>query len=394
MKNAKMNTDTDLTENNSEQKSQFVEWKDNKLLYGLTPEMISGLEPIVKKRKYLSGAEIIQEGSIADEIFLIASGTIGIFKSNKDYKIAELAAGDSVGTIAAIGEQKARTAYAIALTDVDIYYFSIQDINTLPEKMRHSLLSKISINYANSIEKTLLRTNKEVADNLKKRNMLTTMLVIMMSIVFCLSFAASYISSVNAHTNTNYISALEIILLLSVSIYFIKHHHIPPRDFGLHSKSWRWAIKDSLLWTATVCLILLAIKFIIIKTIPTLHNEPLINIWRERGGSIRLTVILSILYMLLVPVQELIARGILQGTLKKILYGKHSAAGAIVIANIMFAFAHQSVGKYYTIMALIGGFFWGWLYNRQNSLIGVSISHIIIGLWVFVALNFQSLAIF
>jgi membrane protease YdiL (CAAX protease family) len=34
-------------------------------------------------------------------------------------------------------------------------------------------------------------------------------------------------------------------------------------------------------------------------------------------------------------------------------------------------------------MAFLPGLFWGWLYSRHRTLIGVTISHILIGAWIF-----------
>jgi membrane protease YdiL (CAAX protease family) len=35
------------------------------------------------------------------------------------------------------------------------------------------------------------------------------------------------------------------------------------------------------------------------------------------------------------------------------------------------------------LTAFVAGLFWGWLYARQRSLVGVSISHVLLGFWAF-----------
>jgi hypothetical protein len=34
------------------------------------------------------------------------------------------------------------------------------------------------------------------------------------------------------------------------------------------------------------------------------------------------------------------------------------------------------------LLVFVPGLFWGWLYLRHQTLVGVSVSHLLIGLWV------------
>ncbi|WP_404802349.1 CPBP family glutamic-type intramembrane protease [Bacillus shivajii] len=54
----------------------------------------------------------------------------------------------------------------------------------------------------------------------------------------------------------------------------------------------------------------------------------------------------------------------------------------------MFAMAHAHIGTLFALTAFIPGLFWGWMYTRQKSIIGVSISHMLIGIWVLFILGF------
>jgi hypothetical protein len=80
-------------------------------------------------------------------------------------------------------------------------------------------------------------------------------------------------------------------------------------------------------------------------------------------------------------VQELVARGLLQGSLQKMFTGALVPMRASIVANAVFSVSHQHLGLGYALAVFIPGLFWGWLYHRHGSLLGVSISHIVIGLW-------------
>jgi CRP/FNR family cyclic AMP-dependent transcriptional regulator len=83
------------------------------------------------------------------------------------------------------------------------------------------------------------------------------------------------------------------------------------------------------------------------------------------------------------PFQELIYRGGVQGPLSHFLTGRGRSWLAIIGANIIFSAAHLYVSPGLAVMAFLAGLFWGWLYARQRGLIGVSVSHILLGFWAF-----------
>jgi hypothetical protein len=87
------------------------------------------------------------------------------------------------------------------------------------------------------------------------------------------------------------------------------------------------------------------------------------------------------IYVLLSPVQEFVARGVLQGSLQEFLTGRNGVLKAILISNLIFSTFHLFVSPYFAVAAFLSGIFWGWLYSRHRTLIGVSVSHILVGAW-------------
>jgi membrane protease YdiL (CAAX protease family) len=106
----------------------------------------------------------------------------------------------------------------------------------------------------------------------------------------------------------------------------------------------------------------------------------LVSPWVSPAG-LAATVTAYLLYALLSPVQEFVARGLMQGALAKMLTGPQVPLKSILLANAVFSVSHQHLGLAYALAVFVPGLFWGWLYHRQGSLLGVSISHVIIGLW-------------
>jgi len=76
-------------------------------------------------------------------------------------------------------------------------------------------------------------------------------------------------------------------------------------------------------------------------------------------------------------------RSLLQGPLSHFLTGRWRTWLAIVGANIIFSAAHLYVSPGLAGIAFVVGLFWGWLYARQGGPAGVSVSHVLLGLWAF-----------
>ena len=92
---------------------------------------------------------------------------------------------------------------------------------------------------------------------------------------------------------------------------------------------------------------------------------------------------LTLVYVVFVPLQELIYRGGVQGALEHFIAGPHRRWQAIVGSNIIFSAAHLYISPGLSVTAFVAGLFWGWLYSRQRALAGVSLSHLLLGFFAF-----------
>ena len=86
----------------------------------------------------------------------------------------------------------------------------------------------------------------------------------------------------------------------------------------------------------------------------------------------------QILYIFTAGIQEFLARSVMQGNLKRITVGKHTAALAIFLSSLIFAALHIHFGFLFMIGAAILAGLEGILYEKQQNIFGVWIVH-----WVF-----------
>ncbi len=98
-------------------------------------------------------------------------------------------------------------------------------------------------------------------------------------------------------------------------------------------------------------------------------------------------------YVLFCPAQELCSRCAIQAPLYEFVddspLRRHLTA--ILISNLLTAGVHIHLGLGMAFMAFLPGLFWGWLFVRHRSIVGVSISHAMIGAYSIFALNIEGL---
>jgi len=88
-----------------------------------------------------------------------------------------------------------------------------------------------------------------------------------------------------------------------------------------------------------------------------------------------------LLIFIIGPGEEIFWRGFIQTTFSK-RYGENKG---YIIAALLYAGVHIITGNFMLIIAaLVCGFYWGWLYKKEKSLVPVIISHALWDLTIFV----------
>ena len=77
--------------------------------------------------------------------------------------------------------------------------------------------------------------------------------------------------------------------------------------------------------------------------------------------------------------------------LENFLTGPRRVFKAILVANLMYAMLHLYMSVIFSLMVFIPGLLWGWLYARHRTLVGVTVSHALCGLFCFFVVGFDTL---
>jgi membrane protease YdiL (CAAX protease family) len=173
---------------------------------------------------------------------------------------------------------------------------------------------------------------------------------------------------------------LLVLLLTSVSVV-LKRGSGCLEFYGLRRSEWPTAVRNAFTYSLPMLALIVLAKWIAIRFLPNFGHLDLFSGRLSQYPWQSNHLVQLAIYVVLIPVQEFIARSVLQGSLQEFLTGRSRTLVAILISNLLFSTFHLFVSPYFAAASFLPGMFWGWLYSRQRSLIAVSASHTLIGVW-------------
>jgi CRP-like cAMP-binding protein len=373
------------------------EWRAAGLFAGLPADALDAIAPLLRQESVPANAVVFAEGDESDRLCLLLDGELDVLLGADLVWLASLGPGEHFGEMGVVSGARrgatirARTASRIAFLDraaLDMLR-DHHGVDVLGGTMRH---------HAETLDVRLRATNAQAAERMRLQTLAQQDQIafgrVFANIILVIFIYISLIDVLRAWAaegaSTTLTSSSLMVGMAIGAALIIRQSKFPREVFGLTLKGWRHSVHDSLKWTAVACAVLTAVKAVLIAVIPAYAGLDLIDPWQSAAGW-RHTVMAYALYTALSPVQEFIIRGAIQGALQRLLSERGGVWQAILLSNAIFSICHQHMGVGYALAAFVPGLFWGWLYHRQGSLVGVSVSHVVIGLWVTGALNLAAM---
>ena len=223
--------------------------------------------------------------------------------------------------------------------------------------------------------------------------------------VYTLKFFEQY----GSYSTISQLAASLFIIFFGIAcILLVKRSHYSHEFYGLSFKNWQKNAVEAVLFTIPILIFMVGLKWFLIKTVPEFNKLSVFEFGNKSHTFLQTAFdhifgkpqklvnfhILLIFYILLVPVQEFIARGCMQGALRNFFTTPNRAFLAILTSNLLFGLFHGLKSFTFALCAFFLGIVWGWIYERQKTIIGPCVSHMLVGVWAFGVLNYQSILIY
>jgi CRP-like cAMP-binding protein len=366
------------------------------LFEGVTAAQMVELSSICRERRFAVGELILSEGAQEPFVYVLIEGIAQVIKNTSvgsyPVPIARLGAGDVLGELKIV-EPRPSSASVTAVTEVTAVEINI---NSLAESapltaVRATLLT----NAGRILAARLISTTGKGADAIQReldetraRMHAGRFIVLMFAMVatYQLAIAALVLVPGSARPATSVLSVIFVIWAVVPVVLLLRSSPFPLASYGLTTQGGGRIALQALIWTTPLLPVVLAFKLMLTRWVFPMADQSLFDpaaLFAGHPFDLSLYLFAICLYLIHAPAQELVARAGLQGALQNFIPTQPGKINwkAIIISNLMFAAAHSFIGFWFCVAAFVPGLFWGWMFAKQRSLIGVAVSHAVVGLW-------------
>jgi CRP-like cAMP-binding protein len=344
--------------------------------------------------RHPDGADIVREGEPATRLLLLHEGAARVLKRSEgggEHEVNRLGPGDCIGELAVI-DPAPRSATVRAAGPVEVLAIPIADLLALAAERPGFALGLLGM--ARLVAERLRRSTDSVVQSLERAlqeertrsamGKFTFMLIVTYSLYTWVLGTATQVKQ--ALGRSELVTLPAVIVTVAMLFWLMRSSGYPAAFFGLTLKRAGRHVLEALALTLPLMALAVALKWWLVQNVASMAGQPLIQLGAPVAPGLPASTFnpwLAVAYVVFVPLQELIYRGGLQGALEHFLTGPWRRALAIVGSNIIFSAAHLYISPGLSVSAFVAGLFWGWLYARQRGLVGVSVSHMLLGFWAF-----------
>lgn len=378
--------------------------EDVPLFAGLSAAQRARVEGLCTRSRLGHGRLVFQAGDAAPGLYVIARGAVELLvpQPRGAQHLVTLQAGSCFGDGAGAPDEAVPVSAwsARAVGDCELLCLdadALHRLQAVDELAALRLLANLSAQRARDFRQlgeTALRSLHEAqraAAQVRRRAepFIVNMLVSLCVYVFVLQLAAQLIHD---KFSTSWLSIPGFIVFFIVFHRAARRSGEPMSAYGVTLRHWRRSLGESLLASLPVMVLCVGAKALLVALHPRMQGEALFALPTHlHGDALGLMLAEAAAYAFFAPFQEFIVRGAMQGSLAEFLAGPRRLLKAILITNLMYAALHLYMSVIFSVMVLVPGLLWGWLYARHRTLVGVSVSHALCGIFGFFVVGFDTL---
>jgi membrane protease YdiL (CAAX protease family) len=168
------------------------------------------------------------------------------------------------------------------------------------------------------------------------------------------------------------------ILCIFVFLSLKKPYHV----FGLGLRVRRSDWKITLWSTTVISVIMLALKIYLSSKFNVPIFDLTVDITTQHPYHTPLLIGIKLLrYAAFCPLQVFAINGTFQGCILYLFNGKHGRFISIVAATSLFSLIHLVISWLFALAMIFFGLYWAILFCKHRSIIAITASHIIVGIW-------------
>ena len=367
-------------------------WRQIEVVSTWEQGLCQALAPWLREKTVAAGEVLVKEGEEARYLFFLCEGELEELKqdvvSQREHRI-DCHQGGWLGELALLdGGRRVGTLRAVSMLRlVQIDWAGLRACDDASSREVYRRLLEV-------VTGVLVRRAREyAADGLahaKHSVAAGNFLLHVLVLVCCYSFLLSGLPRISrwVAASTSYVSIPVQLMFFAGGLRFMRRSGYPLSRYGLSFKHLGWSLVEAVVFTLPMLVLFTGMKWLVLwgqnlsGTMPLVAFPDVVARFQEP----RVQFLFSV-YALTCLVQEFIVRGALQSGLKMFLTGPKAKWGSILVAALLFSMTHLHMSFLFASLAFLPGVFWGWLFERRPNLAGVTLSHCLVGGYVFFVLG-------
>lgn len=380
----------------------IVRHPQSSLFAGLSGTARLRLGNLSTSRHCEAGEVLLTEGAVDPYLYVIRKGRVRVEKATsagaRSHPLKELGPGETFGEMKLAAPAPA-SATVVAIEPVEVFCIDLERLGREPDTdgLRVTLLTNVARILSERLRGTSAKTVDAIEAELQQvrlREYAGRFIVYLFTIMSGFAFVVAGLNALGPQRPRQAPISAGVIFGAALPVAaMLRRSPYAPIDYGITLHRWRQVVWEAFLYTVPILALITFLKGAWILASPE-HGKRALLEPLACGGSTPswgLWLLAVTSYSCLSALQEFFARSGLQASM--LLFDGRSSAKSnwrvILIANLMFASAHAYLGLRFMLAAFLPGLFWGWLFDRQRSLLGVSVSHALIGVWALFVIRLQ-----
>jgi len=357
---------------------------------------------VLTLRKLAAGELLLREGETTDHLYVLAKGTAEVSRHDPEddepHVLAELGEGavlgemsifDGLPTTASVRTKEPCAVWEIPFVAlrpggalVSAKTQEAHDLGEAYEDLVAQVAKSMAARLRDMAQSDVARARERAALGL----FVVDALVLLAGYAVLLSVLPKVKSSLP--TSSSFLSLPLIGLFAYGGVRFIRKTGLPLRRFGLGLENLFGSVVLSAVVTPLLLLGTFAAKVLATRLyapwngVVVVERPDVVARFSEPGVQK-----LMLIYAASCVVQEIIVRSALQSGLSLFLRGKGATVRAVLVAALLFAVNHLHMSSYFAAAAFVPGVVWGIMYTKRPHVLGVTLSHIVLGAFVFFVLG-------
>lgn len=381
------------------------------LFHGIErPALATLLREVGHLQRLAAGEDLIREGDEADAIHFVVRGRFEVRKrserdgpvppgarpvdDDESHRIGEALPGALVGEVALL-DLGLRSATVRAVEDALVLTLRVRDLERGAAE-RPSPAVQMQLNLAQELARKIRHSTSNAVRHLedalheeRKRVELGRFMIRVLVGTCLYMYAMVLIQPLKrVMPDTTVFSVLVLVGFAFGLALNIRASMFPPSAYGFTLANWRPALREAVLFSLPFLALTVLAKWLLLQASPQFAGDELFGFYRHSGLGPAGTLWVVLAYALFVPVQEMVARSGIQSSLMMFLRAKHRVPMSIFMSTLLFSATHLHTSVEFALAVFPMGLFWGWLYSRYPTLVGVVASHLLIGIWAVFVVSF------